>query len=190
MNAPNRLSVIFWPVAGIVILGVMALALRTCSGDVEVPVPKTDLPAGRLIVKSDLTREEIEKWGGGDDAVILKSEDLIGHVVRKGLKKKQAVPKDAVTGKVPAARYARSVLVELRPEKVTAVDVKPGDLVAIRLAPTSDSERLAPKTVKGFLVDDAEGSSGVRVLRLALLPRDLRPLLGLVGRALVLLTRA
>jgi hypothetical protein len=189
VNRPSRVPVFVWPLIVTLGLALVAILLSRCWAKVEVTVPDGDLPAGRLIEESDLTNREIDGWNHDDDEVFGKDADLVGHVVRKGLADGRPIPKDAVTREVDADRYRKSVLVELRPEKMAAVDVKPGDLVAIRLAPSGDAEGLAPTKVHAILVDDAKGASGGRILRLALYRGDVPVLLRLAGRAVVLLTR-
>jgi hypothetical protein len=176
-----------WPLLAIVLLtiGWVIVEVHDADDKTTVVTAKRDLPAYHRIAAGDLTTDEVD--GKGPKDALKDKAKLPGTVTRKALAKGAKLVKDDLT-KAVDERAFKGVRLRLHPRQSTTSGVELGDTVSLYLAPTSDSEAMAPASIPALLIDanGKQGAGGQQVVIVE--PNRVEELLRLVGRADLMIT--
>jgi hypothetical protein len=173
-----------WPLVAILVLGVLAVALRLADDSETLPVPAADIAAGQLVTAADLVDDRVDGYGLGK--VARERSKIEGRVARVALKRGDPVPEGSLTARVPAD-YSTRLGLRFRAENAATVDVTNGQRVKLLFAPTGAARTPAPAAIDAVLIDAAEDGDATEYF-IAIAPGDRDTLLGLVGRARLLVT--
>jgi hypothetical protein len=181
-----RVPVLGWPLCAVLLIGAAGLFVPLVCGKVGILVTTKDLSAYHRIEAADLETKQV--WRRGLDDSVARTRGLVeGRVTRRAVGKGERIPLDALTHAVDAAAM-KGVQLTLRPARSSSLGVKPGDLVRLRLAPTTDSAELRPVTAGALLLDAAEGIDGTTDYVVVLREKDVRRVLAVVGRSELFVT--
>ncbi len=183
-----RIPILAWSVMAVVVIALAGGIVATTRShhDIQVAVTKRALPAYHRIGDKDLEVASVSS-GRLPEGGALGAANLLGRVTREAIAEGEPIGADSVTSKVSRSAFA-GVTVELKPARSSAIGVKPGDQVELRLAPTAADAALHGVTVPALLLN--AGKDGARPFTVVVPPdqADLDRLLNLAGRSDLFIT--
>jgi hypothetical protein len=172
---------LLWPLAVVVIIGVVGFVRWSVVNQKRIVVPKADIAAGQQVRASQFETRDVSVRGL-PRSVLTPQARLDGRVTRRAIARGRPVSADALTRPVPALE----TLLRLTPAKVSAVGVHVGDRVSLSFAPTAADPSIKPVTVPALLVQAPTTKTNALVVSVA--ADDVDAVLAVAGRADVFLT--